>query len=272
MSKDATTVSKPLLYTIDKSIKKKADLIETNFGAYALRSMLASLYLGLGFTIACLVSDKLNHIVDGLGKVGYGLMFGWGLAMIVYMNGELGTSNMMYMTSAIHRKVIPNKTALKILFTCILFNFVGAVILTYFLSLTTPFQPGHIDSSSYLFETTISKLSKTPMTQFIEGVFANVVVNISVLAAMRMKDDAGKLIATIFIIFIFAFMGYEHVIANFSTFSLAFFVNGGPVEGMTLASVLTNFLFSGLGNFVGGGLVMGLAYSWLNRDAKVYVD
>ena len=91
-----------LLYTIEKSIKKKADLFEHSFSAYAVRSMLASLYLGLGIVISLYTADKLNHVAEGLRKFSYGLMFGWGLLMILYMNAELGTSNMMYMTVAIH--------------------------------------------------------------------------------------------------------------------------------------------------------------------------
>ncbi|CYT95574.1 formate/nitrate transporter [Streptococcus suis] len=259
-----------LIYNIDKSIKKKADLIENNYFAYAIRATMASVYLAIGLAISVYTADKLNHIVDGLGKFSYALMFGWCLVMILYMNAELGTSNMMYMTSAIHRKVIPTKTALKILATCIFFNFVGAVIVCYLLSLTLPYQ--HIDPHSYLLEATVAKLAKTPLTQFVEGIFANIVVNIAVFVTMRMKDDAGRVISLIFIIFIFAFLGFEHVIANFSTFSLAFFANGGPVEGMNLLSVLSNFLFSGLGNYVGGGLLIGLLYSWLSDKSKLYVD
>ena len=259
-----------LLYTIEKSIKKKADLFEHSFSAYAVRSMLASLYLGLGIVISLYTADKLNHVAEGLGKFSYGLMFGWGLLMILYMNAELGTSNMMYMTVAIHRKTIPTKTALKMLATCILFNFIGAVLVCYMVSLTLPYQ--HVDAHSYLFEATVTKLEKTALTQFIEGIFANIVVNIGVFTFLRIKDDAGRLISVIFIIFIFAFLGYEHVIANFSLFSLAFFSNCGPVEGMNLLSVLSNFLFSGLGNYVGGGLFIGLLYSWLNNQSKLYVD
>lgn len=269
---DYPKMNSPLMATLDKSIQKKAELIETNYSAYAVRAMLATLYLTLGYAISVYVMDKLNHLVDGSGKLAYALLFGWGLTMIVYMNAELGTSNMMYMTSAIHRKVIPTRTAVKILLSCIAFNFIGAVITCYFLSLTSPFQVGHVASQSAVFELAMTKLSKTPLTQFVEGIFANIVVNISVIAALRMKDDAGKIIATIGIIFIFAFLGYEHVIANFSTFSLAYFSNGGPVDGMTVLSVLSNFLFSGLGNFVGGGLVIGLTYSWLNQQSKRYLD
>lgn len=261
-----------LIYNIDKSIKKKADLIESNYWAYATRAIMASVYLAIGMSISIYSADKLNHIVDGLGKFSYSLMFGWCLVMILYMNAELGTSNMMYMTSAIHRHIIPKRSALKILVTCIAFNLVGALIVTFFLSLTTPFQFGHLEADSYLIEAATAKLAKTPLTQFVEGIFANIVVNIAVFISMRMKDDAGRVIALIFIIFIFAFLGFEHVIANFSLFPLAFFSNGGPVEGMTLLSVLSNLFFAGLGNYVGGGLLIGLLYSWLSNKSKLYID
>ncbi len=87
-----------------------------------------------------------------------------------------------------------------------------------------------------------------------------------------MKDDAGKVIAMIFIIFIFAFLGFEHVIANFSSFSLAFFASGGTLAAMTAGNVTVNLVLALLGNFVGGGLVIGLGYAWLNRTKSIYKD
>lgn len=262
----------PLISGLNKSIKKKAELFEKNFWGYAIRSFMACLFLSLGVAIACYTADKANHITDGAGKFIYAFMFSWSLVMIVYMNAELGTSNMMYMTSAIHRKVIDKSLALKILFTCILFNFVGAVVVTSLISLTDAYSASHMTADHYLFEAVTAKLAKSPLTQFVEGIFANIVVNIAVFITIRMKDDAGKVISMIFIIYIFAFLGFEHVIANFATFSLAFFSNGGPVEGMNFVSVLSNFLFAGLGNYVGGGIVIGLLYSWLNEKTELYVD
>lgn len=112
----------------------------------------------------------------------------------------------------------------------------------------------------------------TPLQIFSEGIFANIIVNTAVFCTIRMKDDAGKIIAMIFIIFIFAYLGFEHVIANFSSFSLAFFASGGTVPGMTIGAVLLNWVVALLGNYVGGALVIGLLYSWLNKDQTEYVD
>ena len=87
-----------------------------------------------------------------------------------------------------------------------------------------------------------------------------------------MKDDGGKVMAIIFVIFIFAFLGYEHVIANFPAFSLAFFASNGAIAGMTLGSILHNLFFSLIGNYVGGALIIGMTYAWLNRTKTSYVD
>ena len=59
--------------------------------------------------------------------------------MILYMNAELGTSNMLYMTVGSIVKVNFSLAA-KILFTCILFNLIGGVLFGFLVSLTVPFQ------------------------------------------------------------------------------------------------------------------------------------
>ncbi|MHC9001445.1 formate/nitrite transporter family protein [Enterococcus bulliens] len=260
----------PLFEKIDLSIEKKMDLIEHSYLRYAVRAMLACLFLTLGTGIAFAVAIKAEHIAPGSGKFFYAFMFSWSLVMILYMNAELGTSNMLYMTVGVYRKRIGIGNAAKILFSCILFNLIGGVIFAYLMSLTGPFLDMH--ANEYLIESIASKLDKSTLQILVEAMFANIVVNIAVLASMRMKDDAGKVMAIVFIIFIFAFLGYEHVIANFPAFSLAFFISKGTMASMTIGSVSHNLFFAFLGNYIGGGLVMGLVYAWLNNSKSRYVD
>lgn len=270
MKDNYTAYNSELISNLAKSIEKKDDLSRHNFLKYAVRSMLATMFLTLGTGVAFYIASYSDNLVPHSGKLLFAFMFSWSLVMIVYMNAELGTSNMMYMTSAVYNKKLRFLTAGKILATCIFFNFIGAVIFAWLMSKTTPFS--HLPADSYLFEAVTAKLGKSPMTQVIEGIFANIVVNTAVFVALRMKDDIGKVFSMVFIIYIFAFLGFEHVIANFVSFPLAFFANGGPVEGMTVMSVVSNFFFAGLGNYIGGGLVIGLLYSWLNRSSDIYVD
>lgn len=260
----------PLMSQLDKSIKKKKELLDNSFARYAVRSMFACLFLALGTAIAFYIAIRTQEAIPGLEKMSYAFMFSWSLVMILFMNAELGTSNMLYMTVGVYRKKISIGFAAKLLFTCILFNLIGGVLCGYLLSLTAPF--GHLEPGNYMFTGIASKLAKPTVQILVEGMFANIVVNTAVLISMRMKDDAGKVMAIIFIIFIFAFLGYEHVIANFPAFSLAYFASHGTIEGMNAASVLHNLFFTLIGNFIGGGLVMGLGYAWLNKTETSYVD
>lgn len=260
----------PMFEQIDGSITKKVDLIDSHFVRYAVRAMLACLFLTLGTAVAFWIAIQGESIVHGLGKMLYAFMFSWSLVMILYMNAELGTSNMLYVTVGVYRKKINVAKALKILFTCVLFNLIGGVIFAYFVSLTGPFL--NMDANNYMFEAIAAKLDKSTIQIIVEGAFANIVVNTAVLVSLRMKDDGGKVPAIIFIIFIFAFLGYEHVIANFPAFSLAFFASGGTIANMTTGAVIHNLVFAFIGNYIGGGLIIGLVYAWLDKPNTHYLD
>ena len=225
----------PLFSKIDTSIEKKVDLIQGSYFRYAVRAILACLFLGLGTAVAFAIAMKGEHIVPGLGKMLYAFMFSWSLVMILYLNAEI-----------------------------------GGLVVGFLIAQTGPFQG--LEPDNFFFTSITGKLEKSTVQILIEAMFANIVVNTAVLISMRMKDDAGKVAAIIFIIFIFAFLGYEHVIANFPAFSLAYFASGGAIEGMTTGAVLHNLICALIGNYIGGGLVMGLGFAWLNNSKSIYVD
>lgn len=259
-----------LMEKINSSIDKKMDLIQKSMPRYMVRALLAALFLTFGTAIAVVIGDKGEHMVHGLGKILYAFHFSWSLVMIIYMNAELGTSNMMYMSIGVYEKRTKLSTALKILGVCILMNLIGGIVFGYLITQTAVFHD--LPADNFLFTAVSAKLEKSTSQIFIEAIFANIVVNIAVVATMRMKDDAGKVLSTIFIIFIFAFLGFEHVIANFASFSMAFFASNGTLAAMTLGSTLHNLFFALIGNFIGGGLVIGLVYAWLNKKDTLYLD
>lgn len=91
----------------------------------------------------------------------------------------------------------------------------------------------------------------------IKGIFANFFINISLVIAMQIDDILAKM----FGVSIFAFMGYEHVVYNSVLFA------GGLVYQSDLMSViptLINLLGAAFGNYIGGGLIIGLFYAYLN--------
>ena len=88
------------------------------------------------------------------------------------------------------------------------------------------------------------------------------------MGQMKMKDDIGRLLFIIAVIFLFVYGGLEHIIANFSLMSIAFFSG----NDMDMMAVLINWIFAFIGNLVGGGVIMGLGYSFLNSVETGYLD
>lgn len=257
-----------LMTKIDGAIAKKNELIDKQFSKYAMRSVLATLYLSLGSAIALGLGLKFDGSV---GKALYAFAFGLGLALIIFLNAELGTSNMMYMSVATYRKKLPFSKAMKILMVCVLFNLIGALVVSFLLSLTGAFKG--LPADNFLVHIVEGKFDKGMIQTVVEGIFANVIVNLAVLMSMKAKDDTARFISILCVIFIFTFLGFEHVIANFIYFPLAFFTSGGAVAGMTVGAVSLNLILTFIGNFIGGGIVIGLTYAWLNNDESLkYID
>ena len=57
----------PMFEKIDRSIEKKVELIDNYFMRYAVRAMLACLFLTLGTAIAFAVAMQGDKMVEGLG-------------------------------------------------------------------------------------------------------------------------------------------------------------------------------------------------------------
>ena len=269
-AKEAPAEKSPLFQKIDEALMNKVALFNNSYARYAARAMLATLFLTLGTAAAFGTALEAEKIAPGSGKFTFAFMFSWSLVMIIFMGAELGTSNMLFMTVGVYRKKLKFSKAAKILGTTLLFNLIGGILFAYMVSLTGPFQD--LPAGNYLFTGIASKLGKSSLQIFVEAIFANVIVNTAFTINLRMKDDGGKVMAIIFVIFIFAFLGYEHVIANFPAFSLAFFASNGAITGMTLGSILHNLFFALIGNYVGGALIIGMTYAWLNRTKTSYVD
>ncbi len=104
------------------------------------------------------------------------------------------------------------------------------------------------------------KIEHTPSELFWRGVMCNVLVCCAIWAAARLKSEAGKAIIIFWCVLGFVASGFEHVVANMTTFAIGLI--GGGVD-VTWGDFGINMLTVGLGNLVGGGLVIGLAYAFV---------
>lgn len=270
-----------LMEKFSAATQKKVNLVEQSPARYFVRAILATVFLTIATTIAFLVSeavqdllmdvvpasaDSAKHIYT-FTKIIFSAIFGWALVMILFMNTELFTSNAMYFSGQLfHRTVKPSK-AINVLLLCYIGNFVGAVIAAAFMVYSNTFTEATGDFAHHV---VMAKLAKDPITILLQGMIANLIVNIAVVLALNLKEDIAKIAAILFMVFTFAFFGSEHVIANFSAFSLVGLATN--FADMQTSQILINFLFSTIGNFIGGGFFIGVVYVWLNNGSFQYKD
>lgn len=110
---------------IEQACHKKEWLFERSKSKYALRSLIAGMLLTLTPATGVIAADVLNTVHPSLGRFAFPFFFSWGLVYILFLNTELTTSNMMYLTAGTFLKKIKWEKALIILLYCTAFNLRG---------------------------------------------------------------------------------------------------------------------------------------------------
>ncbi len=256
---------------ITAAVNKKEYLYDKSFLRYALRSFYAGIFLTLTTAAGAYGATKISHIHPDLGKFCFSFLFAWGLVYILFLNSELATSNMMYLSAGVYLKKIKFFKALKILMVCTLFNLIGAMFIGYLFTNTNAFKD--LASDSYIVTSVLSKIGKNDLLIIVDGFIANIFVNIAILGYLLMENQNAKIAFVLSAVFSFVYLGNEHVIANFSSFSIFKFNSVAPqYEILTWFNIFRQWFFAFIGNLIGGGIFIGVGYSYLNQKESEYLD
>lgn len=247
---------------------KKEGLFDQSKFHYFVRSMYAGAMLVFSTAGGVIAADYLNAINPNLGKFAFAFLFAFGLVWILNLHHELVTSNMMYLTAGAYHKLISIPKAAQILLFCTFGNIVGSVLAGMLIGSTSPFQV--LTSDSFLITTMTAKLSKDLFLIFLEGITANIFVNIAILGYILGRSEFAKIFIIVSAIFMFVLLSYEHSVANFGIVGISWFTNVGV--DFSILRVLIAWTVAWLGNYVGGGLMMGLVYGWYNNDGLKFTD
>jgi len=263
--------SSEFISKIDYYCHKKESLFDQSKFKYAIRSMFAGAFLTFSTAAGAIGADLMNTIVPNAGYFLFPFVFAWGLVYIVFLNAELVTSNMMYLTAGSFLKKISWKKTMIILLYCTLFNLLGALISGWFFANSSAFS--HLNHDSYLPKLVAKKLARPNELVLLEGILANVFVNISILSSILVKDASAKLWIILSAISMFVFLSNEHIAANFASFSIVkFSIVANEVQHFEIANILRHWGVTFVANLIGGGLLIGLPYAFLNKNEDTYVD
>ena len=247
-----------------QAARTKTDLARRP-GVYLVNTMLAGAYIGLGVVIMATAGGPLADVGSGFTPLVQGLVFGVALTIVVVAGGELATSAMMVFTQGAMRGAISWARAGATLLACLAGNLLGAFVLAVILHLSGALGPDR-PAGRMIASMIAHKAEETGTELFFRGVMCNLMVCLAIWCAGRLQNEVAKIVVIFACVMVFITSGFEHVVANMTTFSFGLV---GGIEGATVAEFARNVLLVGLGNLVGGGLLVGAANAVAAAPARV---
>ena len=262
---------KHFISTVLEALETKTAMSSALVRQYLMRAAMAGVIIGLMYGVNFAVIAAFEEAGDGLylvGKIVGALFFGWALVFIYYSKSELLTSNMMIVSIGLyHRRTTVGK-ALRILGLCYVGNIVGGLLVAVLFRFSSLTSGATGDLMTDAVDHKLGYLTEgvTGWTDLlIRAVLCNFMINIAMLLVYNgiIKDDLTRCLVMVISVFVFAFLGLEHSVAN----TVLFFVVGLQ-DGIDVGLAAGNLGIALLGNLLGGGLLIGLYYAYVNDDSR----
>lgn len=244
------------------------------------------LLLGIlaGFLIAMggAVTNTAGHAIANVGlcRLVSGLLFPFGLAMVVLTGAELFTGNTLITISVLDRQATVGGL-LRNWGLVYLGNTVGALLTAAGCAFS-----GQLDYSAgglavFTMKVAAGKCGLPFGPAVVLGILCNVLVTLGVLLALSAKDLPGRVLGAYLPVAFFVICGFEHSIANLFYVPAGLFAKTLPQyaalaseAGLDLSALtwgnflLRNLLPVTLGNILGGGAVGALFWACYLRTGK----
>jgi formate/nitrite transporter FocA (FNT family) len=232
--------------------------------------ILIAVFYGAYFsTVATFTAIKVGDTaLTGIGKLIGALVFGWALVFIYYTKSELLTSNMMVASIGVYYKRVKWPRAFRMLGLCYLGNFLGGLLVALMMLLSTLGSGPVLAEMEHSVSVKLGYIASGPFgwsDLFFRAVLCNLMINVAMLLVYNgfIKEDVTKALAMITAVFIFAFLGLEHSVANTILFTIV-----GLKSGIDVGLAAANVAIALVGNFIGGGVLIGFYYAFVNDDSR----
>lgn len=258
-----------VLEALDTKNRMSGGLVQRYLMRAAMAGMIVAILYVTNFGLIAIFDGIVvgEETLGGIGRALGGIAFGWALVFIYYTKSELLTSNMMIVSIGGYHRRITAWRGLKILALCFAGNFLGGLLIALLYTLST-LPDGAAGEAMVL--ATEHKLEYIYLgwegygDLFVRAVLCNFMINLAMLLIYNgyIKDDITKALSMIAAVFVFAFLGLEHSVANTILFTVV-----GLNHGVDVLAALANVGIALVGNFVGGGLLIGIYYAYVNDDS-----
>lgn len=260
--------------TVLDMLDTKDEMSSRVWQIYLMRAAMAGLIISIFYLAYHGLIAGFDAIPAGdttlkpIGKVAGSLVFGFALVFIYYTKSELLTSNMMIGAIGRYYRRVSVPRLLKILGLCYLGNFIGGLFIALLL-IGSSLADGDVGRAmSDTVEIKTGYITEGPFgwsDLFVRAILCNFLINLAMLLCYNgvITEEITKSLAMVVAVFLFAYLGLEHSVANTVLFLMV-----GFQEGIPVGAAVANVGIALAGNFVGGGILIGLYYAYANDYAR----
>lgn len=244
---------------------------------YLMRAGMAGMLIGVFYVANYTVMGAFAQVGgDGelttIGRLAGALTFGWALVFIYYTRSELLTSNMMIVSIGHYYRRVSLGRSLRLLAMCLGGNFLGGLLVAVLLRFSSILDGVTGDLARLSVEHKLDYVTSLSGAGdlFVRAILCNFLINVAMLMVYNgyVKDDLTKSLVMIVAVALFAYLGFEHSVANTVLFSIAGLDGGLGLGAGEVGLAAANVGIALTGNFVGGGLLIGWYYAYCNDDRK----
>ena len=243
-----------------------------------LLGILAGMLIGFPSCVTNMAGYALEN--NSVVRILSGVLFAFGLGMVVIMGTELFTGNTLISISVMDGKATFGGMLRNWLFVYI-GNFLGSMLVAVVCAQFGWLNAGKDALAVYSMKVAIAKMTMPFQNAFFMGVFCNVLVTLGVLMSLAAKDITGRFLGAWAPVMFFVVCGFNHSIADMTYCMLGLFAKGNAAyvdaagtAGLDLAKLTWGNYFTGnmipvtLGNLLGGVFVGFIVWFCFLRKGK----
>ena len=269
------------LFTPDEILQNYAEIGAKKASGTAKRLMIMGLLAGFLVGIASAGANMASHSVENASaaRTISGLLFPFGLGIIMLIGAELFTGNTMIAISVWEKKTSVKKM-LRNWALVYSGNFIGSALLA-----AACVYCGHLNYSNgalalYTIKIAAYKCSLDFGPAVVMGILCNLLVCLGVLCSLSAKDAAGRVIGAYMPVVFFVLCAFEHSVANMYYIPAGIFAAQNPVyaqkaleAGINISNltwggfIVRNLVPVTIGNII-GGVMLAYALWTCNRKQR----
>lgn len=237
-------------------------------GKMFLLAVLAGFFIAMGGAVTNTAAHSISNV--GAARIVCGLLFPFGLAMVVLTGAELFTGNTLITISVLDGQASV-AGMLRNWGVVYLGNAVGAALVAAGCAFGGQLNYSGGQLAVFTMKLAAGKCALPAGNAIVLGILCNVLVTAGVLLSLSAKDLTGRVVGAYLPVTFFVICGFEHCIANLFYIPAGLFAKAVPAYGALAAeagvdlTALTwgNFLLRNLlpvtvGNILGGAAMGGL--------------